>query len=70
MTKTKKELVKNMVDNKNEDLFKVKVEQVAKQIQVLLEENELGLQPFLQTSAFGIVPQVRLVSTSKENEEK
>lgn len=45
-----------------------KMVEVSKQIQDLLESNEMALQPFMQYSEFGISPRVRLVSTSEKND--
>ena len=47
-------------------LQQVKNESVAKQIEVVLRENVMGLQPFLDVSNFGIMPRVRLAAIPKE----
>lgn len=44
-----------------------KEQKVAEQIQVILLKNNMALQPFLDFSAFGVVPRVRLVDTSKQD---
>lgn len=42
----------------------------SEQIQKILEENELALQPFLAFSENGVLPRVRLVSTKNEDNEQ
>lgn len=44
-----------------------KTERVAKAIEVILNKDDLALQPFIMTSEYGIVPRVRLVPVPKEN---
>lgn len=53
---------KTQVDNK------AKV--ASEQIQKILEESGLALQPFLSFSEYGVVPRVRLVDANQEANEK
>lgn len=61
MTKAKRVLKPKR--NKEQD----KLKKVSEQIQVILLKNGLGLKPILSYSQDGIVPQVRLIDITKEN---
>lgn len=69
MTKPKKEIVKELVDKKNAELLQAKIQVVATEIEKILVENKLGLQPFIEFSPYGILPRVKLIETNDEPKE-
>ena len=48
---------------------KIELEATAQRVQKVLEEDGFGLQTYLQTSEFGIIPRVRLAKIEQTNEE-
>lgn len=72
MTKKEKEIKKTPAQIKAEkehgELQKL-TEKVAKEIEVILNKNDMALQPFLSSSEFGIVPRVRLAPVPKETKD-
>lgn len=49
------------------DKSQEKQQKIAEQIQVILLKNTMALQPYLDFSQYGVIPRVRLVDTSKQN---
>ena len=64
-TKSKGEDVETLKAEKE----KIELEATAQRVQKVLEEDGFGLQTYLQTSEFGIVPRVRLAKLEETNEE-
>lgn len=69
VTKDEKKLVDQMVNTKEDELLKIKVQTVAQEIEKILLENNLALQPFLEYSVYGTIPRVKLVQTNEKTEE-
>lgn len=60
--KTKEELL--------HDLKQQKYKRVAREIEILLSGESMGLQPYLGYSEFGIAPKVRLVELENKDEKE
>lgn len=74
MTNTKEKRIKAMKEvgdvGKVDEVLQTKISTVAHEIEKILLDNHLGLQPFIQYTPTGIFPQIKLVPTNeKENNE-
>lgn len=63
MTKTKKEIVNKMTEDKEKEIVTAKITMVAKEMDELLKANNLGLMTYLEYAFTGIIPRVKLVPT-------
>lgn len=69
MTNKKQDQVQDEALLKTQEELREREKETAEKIEVILKENSMALQPFMQFSEYGIAPRVRLVDTKDSNKD-